>query len=264
MSHSSDADDTLDTVPEIQLRIPGPWVSSDVLARALEKSSTHYRLLDGYVTHLPSRARIACTGSEPDGEIAGVFAGGGRITRKEVQMIASHKAKVHLAAPGGSVDAARAVMDATAALLRAGGYGVMVDNSGATHPPRDWFDLCRNPEDPGGAYWAFVAATAGDDEAFTSGMHCLGLRDAEMRVDGLEREAAGFMLHNFLGYALQSGNPILDGDALGDEHSALFRARARPCTRFPAGTPFFNPYGVWSLEPVERDDREAADDEGDA
>jgi hypothetical protein len=65
------------------------------------------------------------------------------------------------------------------------------------------------------------------------------------------------------GYALQSGVTIVDGDALGDENAALFRAFARPCTRFAKGTPFYNPYGVWRLQAIgeDEDDDAGEDDE---
>jgi len=132
-----------------------------------------------------------------------------------------------------------------------------------THAPRDWLDLTRVQGDdiPGGCYWACVAVTAGGGEAFSSGMHCLGHRDAEIEIPpGGDREAAGFALHNFLGYVLQSGVTIADGDALGDEAAAMFSARARPCTRFPKETPFFNPYGVWRLEAIEPDGDDEDDD----
>jgi hypothetical protein len=83
-------------------------------------------------------------------------------------------------------------------------------------------------------------------------MHCLGYRDAE--VFGIpDRQAAGFLLHNFLGYSYQSGNMIIDGDPVGSEFGVLFRARAHPFTRVPPGTAFHNPYGVWRLEPVEQE-----------
>jgi hypothetical protein len=187
--------------------------------------------------------------TEHDDDLAGVFAGGGRITPEQVEQIASHSVKIHLSGPGGSVEAVHALMLAAAALVRAGGFGVMVDNSGCTHNPQDWLDLAEGGDPAGGAYWACVAMTAGRDEAFSSGMHCLGLRDAEMDLLEGDREATGFFLHNFLGYTLQSGAAVLDGDRLGDEQTALFRVRHLPCTRFAAGTPWFNPYGVWRLEP---------------
>jgi len=86
-------------------------------------------------------------------------------------------------------------------------------------------------------------------------MHCLGLRDAEM-LEVPDPEWAGFFLHNFLGYTYQSGVPVLDGEALGDEDSALYRVRHVECTRFTPQAPFHNPYGVWRLEKMDPQDQE--------
>lgn len=56
-----------------------------------------------------------------------------------------------------------------------------------------------------------------------------------------------------LGYAYQSGIPVVDSDALGPEGGPQLRVRHHPCTRFPAGTPCHNPYGIGRLEPVLED-----------
>lgn len=247
-----------DQLPRIDLRIPAPWEKAEDFDKALAKVTQDYALEEEWFVHKPTGRRFMLSVSEPDDQIADVFEGGGRMSRQELERVREHNVKIHLSTPGGSVDAMRAIMQAAAAIVRAGGLGVMVDNSGAVHGRQDWLDLAGD-KTSGGCYWACCAMTAGDDEVYSAGMHCLGLRDAEMPIPpGADREAAGFFLHNFLGYAMQSGIPILDGDPLGDETTSMFRARSYPCHRFPPGTPFFNPYGVWRLEP----DIESDDDEG--
>jgi hypothetical protein len=262
------SDESDDTLPRVDLRIPGPWESLDDFREALARVDQNYDLTEEGLFHTPTGRRFDFGVSEHDDQIADVFAGGGRITPEQVQRIAGHAVKVHLSAAGGSVEAVHELMMAAAAVVRAGGVGVMVDNSGTTHAPRDWIDLTRVEGDdmPGGCYWACVAVTAGGGEAFSSGMHCLGHRDAEIEIPpGADREAAGFALHNFLGYILQSGVTIVDGDSLGDESEPLFRAHALPCTRFPSGTPFFNPYGVWRLDVIDGDDEsDVVEDDGGA
>ncbi len=124
----------------------------------------------------------------------------------------------------------------------------MVDNSGTCHGPRDWLALAAD-RDMGGMYWAFVSVTAGDDEVFSAGMHCLGYRDAEWS-DPLDPKAAGMMLHEFLGYSYQSGAALVDGDPIGGPDGPEFILRHIECTRFPKGSPWHNPYGVWRLEKV--------------
>jgi hypothetical protein len=218
---------------------------------ALESSGNTFEATQDVMIERATGIRFPSGVSPHDDEIHEIFAQDGRLSEAEVRRIASHDVKVHVSGPGGSPEAARAVMRAGTALLRAGGFGVMVDNSGNAHGVEDWLALAGD-EKPGGLYWAFVGAAGSSEEVWSCGMHCLGFRDAEVR-GGPGKNEMGFLLHNFLGYAYQSGVAINDGDPLGDEEGAMFRARAHPCTRFPPGTPFHNPYGIWRLEAIEDD-----------
>jgi hypothetical protein len=242
---------TQDTVPVIYLRVPGPWGAPDELDAALQRAGAGYDFTEDGFIHTDTGARFHNGVSPHDDEIHELFSRDGRLSPEQIERIASHRVKVHLSGPGGSPDAARAIMDAATALIGAGGYGVMIDNSGNTHGVDDWLALAGDDQ-PGGLYWAYVGAGGDAEEVWSYGMHCLGFRDAEVR-GGPGNQEMEFLLHNFLGYVYQSGIPVLDGDPLGDEQTALFCARAHPCTRFDPGTPFHNPYGIWRLEPIEEE-----------
>ena len=246
-----------DMLPVIDLRVPGPWRSPEELVERLALEGAGFRVEGDHFVDAKAGTRFEFGVTPHDDEIHELFAHDGRLSEEEIARVASYAVKVHVSGPGGSPEAARAVMAAATALVKAGGYGVMVDNSGNTHGVDDWLALAGDPQH-GGVYWAYVSMTGGREEVFSVGMHCLGFRDAEVPIpnipDGPDRQDMGFLLHNFLGYLSQSGVPVLDGDPLGDEESTLFRARPRPCTRFPPGTPYHNPYGVWFLEPVDTDD----------
>src|SRR5206468_2333132 len=138
-----------------------------------------FRVDDGALVEEQSGRSFEVGTSPPDDEIAQIFAQDQRISKADVDAIASHKVKIHIAAPGGSIPAARAIMQAATALIRAGALGVMVDNSGNTHMPRDWMALAEDKQ-AGGLYWAYVGMAGGEDEVWSTGMHCLGLRDAEI------------------------------------------------------------------------------------
>jgi hypothetical protein len=239
-----------DAVPVIQLRIPGPWRSSqEVEASVRDATGGAWRIEpDGWLIHVESGARYQLSHTPHDDEIAELFRDSGRMSDEDADRMATHPVKIHVSAPGGSVEAAMAIMEPARVLIEAGGYGVFVDNSGIAHPPDDWRKLTDSRDD-GGVYWAYVSTTDGDDEMFTTGMHCLGYRDAEMPRPP-DPQAGAFFLNNFLGYCYQSGRTVIDGDSLNDLQGPLFRAVHQPCTRYPAGTAFHNPYGVWRLEPV--------------
>jgi hypothetical protein len=234
---------------QIELRLPSPWGSSEELADALKKSDAGYRFDDGWMVRESDGWRCAVGGSAHDDEIADIFAYDGRLSKAEVKAVASHRSKVHLSGAGGSVKAARAMVDAATALVKLGAHGVMVDNSAATHSPTDWMSLV-NDQQSGGMYWIFTVLSGGEDEVWTAGQHCLGLRDAEMPHPPGD-EFAYLLVHNFLGYIYASGRTVHDGDVIDGPAGTIYRATQHPCTRVPPDTAFFNPYGIWRLDRVE-------------
>ncbi len=247
---------TPDPPPAITLRVPGAWASPRDLDERLRAADTGYALSltdssDGSaLVHTATGRRFKFDVAGPDAEIAEVFAGGGGLTEAELAAIADHDVKVFVTGPGGSVEAARGVMRAAAALVRAGGLGVLVDNCGATHGPGDWLKLADDDQ-PGGVYWGLVSATGGADAVFSTGMHCLGFRDAEIPDPPPDLRAAAYLLHNFLGYSYQSGATLVDGGPLPGWDGPALDIRHADCDRFEPGTPFHNPYGVWLLKPGE-------------
>src|SRR5881394_228672 len=125
-----------DTLPQIELRVPGPWGSPIEFEDALQQCGAPFRIEEGALVETESGRSFEVGTSPPDDEIAQIFAQDRRISKAEVDAIASHQVKIHVLGPGGSIPAARAIMQAATALVRAGGFGVMVDNSGNTHAPR--------------------------------------------------------------------------------------------------------------------------------
>ncbi len=249
-----------DTVPQIILRIPGPWESPEQLAAALAKAGDGYSVPraepgeDRWLLHQPSGQRFALSAVERDDQIIDLFADSPRISPAELRALRRHRVKVFISGPGGSIEAARAFLAIGAALVKAGALGVMVDNSGNCHSPRDWLSLAGDKQ-MGGMYWAFVSVTAGKDEVFSAGMHCLGFRDAEL-LHPDDPRSSGMMMHEFLGYTYQSGANILDGDPIGGPDGPEFILRHVECTRFPKDMPWHNPYGVWRLEVFEGDEED--------
>ncbi len=154
------------------------------------------------------------------------------------------------AGPGGWLGAATRLLRAGAAVVRAGGAGVFVDNSGRAHPSRDWIDLAKAPDD-GDAYQAFVSLFAGKIDLWSVGMHVFGLCDAVIRRGG-DDEAACFDITSFLGYTLLPEVVIADGDYAGDYEGSppRFLLRKEATTFPPPDSPLHNPYGRWRLEPL--------------
>jgi hypothetical protein len=255
-----------DSVPRITLRIPGPWKSLEQLQLALVKANASYLIPESEVhtapaapftnsageislLHQPSGRRFALSVMERDNEITELFAGTGRMKSHELRALEKHQVKIFVTGPGGSHEAARTFLAIGKSFIKAGALGVMVDNSGNCHGPRDWLDLAGDKR-MGGMYWAFVSVTASEEDVFSAGMHCLGFRDAEL-LDPTDPKVSGMMLHEFLGYTYQSGVTITDGDPIGGPDGPEFTLHHVECTRFPKDSPWHNPYGVWRLKKFE-------------
>lgn len=237
----------------IELRVPGPWVSPEQLAAALADRNTGYELGDGVLIDTLTREEFEIGVTEHDNQLGPIFRGGhqGRMSEEELLAVGAHAVKVHVIGPGGSSKQAQRVMQAAAALVRAGGYGVFVDNSGNCHGPDDFLKLADDPDD-GGVYWAFVATTNSERLVFSVGMHCLGYRDVDMYDPPGDDYEHWLALNEFMGYMTRSGREIHDGDHAGGGTAPgaglpEFVIRSAPCTRFAEGTAFFNPFGIWQL-----------------
>jgi hypothetical protein len=244
-------DHAADSLPELSFTIPGPWASLGALMDDLRRAAPQWELGEHALIDTRSGRRFFCDGGPTDADLGPLFLGDpqSRLTEKERDALRSHCSKIRLAGVGGSQAAAKACMDAVAALIEAGGCGVLVESACLTHGPLDWLDLAADT-DSGGVYWGFVNLI-GSRELFSVGMHALGLRDAEMPDVSIDRREAGMRLHEFLGYTYMSGITVVDGDPLGGEEGPLYRVRHVACHRFQPGTAPYNPYGVWRLESFE-------------
>jgi hypothetical protein len=241
-----------DAVPQITLRIPGPWMSPRQLVDSLAAINSGWVIAepvaggDMWLVQQATGRRFQLAATVADAELAELFAASGRMDDRELDALRDHTVKVFVTGPGGSPDAAKTFLEIGAAFVGAGAVGVMVDNSGLCHSPKDWLALAGDA-DGGGTFWGFVAISASPLEIFSAGMHCLGHRDVEL-PDPVDRRTGGMIVGEFLGYSYRSGAQILDGDPIGGPDGPEFILRHMECTRFPKDSPWFNPYGIWRLE----------------
>ena len=233
-----------DTSIEVTLRIPGTWEHPRELVERLPAGCR----LEPEELILPNGARFEFRPLPADEQFPGIFASScpKLPTETEREQIDSYTVNVCLTGPGGSLDAARELMVAAAALIEAGAAGVFVDNSGIAHGATDWLTL-TDDRDGSGVYWAFVTTCRSEDKLYSIGMQILGFRDAIIARTGNE-EFDFRTLHSFLGFYYRSGATIHDGDVVGDPVLPTVRAYREPYDRMPADAPMFNPFGQWRLE----------------
>jgi hypothetical protein len=236
--------------PEVTLRIPGAWKGPEDFFRRLPRG---YRCDENSIM-LADGSKFELNALPADEEFPRIFAGScpKLPTDRERDAIENYSVNICLTGRGGSIEAAKQLMAAGAAVLAAGGMGVFVDNSGIAHGATDWMAL-HDSADDGGVYWAYVLAARTDNgEMYSVGMHILGFADAIIPATG-NHEYDARTLHSFLGYTAFSGARIDDGEVVGDVVLPTFRAYRHSDDRFTPDTPMFNPYGRWQLVPLDEE-----------
>jgi hypothetical protein len=219
------------------LRIPGAWSHPGEL---LDRMPAGFRLSPESLV-LPDGAEIEFIPMPPDEQFAKIFASSCRrpATDEELAIVGRYTVNIGLSGPGGSREAARAMLQAGAAIVRAGGAGVFIDNSALAHGGGHWIEMA----DDGGAdavSYAFVSLVNGERELWTMGMHVLGFPDLVMRRSDGDIET----LIEVIRYVSAGDKSIGDGHLLADDRGSLrFRVATMPADERTAGSPMHNPFG---------------------
>ncbi len=226
----------------VALRIPGTWSHPREL---IERLPAGYRLTPEALI-FPDATRVEFGAMAPDDQFAQVFRSSCRqpAAADELATVDGYTVNVFLRGPGGAMQAARTMMQAGAALVRAGGAGVFIDNSALAHGGRHWLEM-TDDGGPDALSFAFVAIIRGRAEVWTMGMHVLGLRDVVMnRADA---EMDGFDVVEVIRYLARGEKPVDDGHVLAGLDGPLFRAFAQDGGEGPVGSPMHNPFGRLKL-----------------
>lgn len=227
---------------ETILRIPGRWSGPDELFSRLP-DGFH---IEGQNLILPDGVEIECSPMPRDDQFANVFRGSCRrpASPQELAIVDDYSVNICLAGPGGSLAAARTIMQAGAAILQAGAGGVFIDNSGLSHGASAWLEMAETGDADALSY-AFVGIVRGRMEVWTMGMHVLGKPDLVMpRADA---DADQDAIIETLRYVCTGEKPIDDGHILVDEHGPRYQIRTAPADQFNSDSPMHNPFGRLKL-----------------
>jgi hypothetical protein len=227
---------------EIALRIPGKWSHPRVL---IERLPAGFRFTPAALV-LPDSTHVEFGAMDADDQFAQIFRSSCRqpAADDELETVDGYTVNVVLCGPGGSLQAARTMMQAAAAIVRAGGAGVFIDNCGLAHGGRNWLEMTADGG-PDALSFAFVAIYRGQADVWTMGMHVLGLRDVVMKR--ADAESDGFGIVEVIRYLSRAEKPVEDGHLLADQHGPRFQAFAEDCAHVPAGSPLHNPFGRLKL-----------------
>jgi hypothetical protein len=226
----------------IALRIPGQWSHPRAL---VERLPAGCRLTaEGLI--LPDKTSVEFIAMAPDDKFAQIFRSSCRqpATEDELATVDAYTVNVCLSGPGGSKEAAHAMMQAGAAIVRAGGAGVFIDNSTVAHGGQQWLAMTEDGG-PDALSFAFVAIVSGQTDVWTMGMHVLGLRDVVMKRADIE--AHGMDIVEVIRYLARGEKPMDDGHVLADLKGPRFQAFRQVSPEGLAGGPLHNPFGRLKL-----------------
>jgi hypothetical protein len=226
----------------IALRIPGRWSHPRELIQRLPAGCR----LTAEALILPDTTRVEFGAMPADDQFARIFRSSCRQppAEDELATVDGYTVNVLLSGPGGSPQAARTMMQAGAAVVRAGGAGVFIDNSALAHGGRHWLEMAEDGG-PDALSFAFVAVVRGRADVWTMGMHVLGLRDVVMRRADIE--ADGFDIVEVIRYLCRGEKPIDNGHVLADLNGPRFQAFTQDSAEGLAGSPLRNPFGRLKL-----------------
>jgi len=220
------------------LRIPGAWAHPGEL---MERLPDGFRLTP-QALFLPDGTEIEFLPMPPDDEFPRIFESACRrpATDDELATVGRYTVNIGLIGPGGSMQAALAMLQAGAAIVRAGGAGVFIDNSALAHGGGLWLEM-TDDGGPEAVSFAFVSIVGGEHEVRTVGMHVMGFPDIVMRRSDLDDAAQTIV--DVIQYVCQQFKPLGDGHVLCDEHGPRYQAAATSGHEFPPGSPLHNPFG---------------------
>ncbi len=227
---------------EIVLRIPGKWSHPSELVQRLPDGCR----LTAEALILPDTTQVEFGAMAADDQFAQIFRSSCRqpATEDELATVDGYTVNVLLSGPGGSMQAARTMMQAGAAVVRAGGAGVFIDNSALAHGGRHWLEMTEDGG-PDALSFAFVAIVSGQAEVWTMGMHVLGLRDVVMKRADLESD--DFDIIEVIRYLSRGEKAIDDGHVLADLNGPRFQAFTQASAEGLVGSPMYNPFGRLKL-----------------
>ena len=227
---------------EIVLRIPGDWSDPGEL---FERLPEEYRFRENSLL-MPDGTSVEFNLIPPDEQFAEIFKSSCRqpATADELAIVDNYTVNFVLTRQGGSMIAARAMMQAGAAVVRAGGGGVFIDKSALSHGGSQWLAMTED----GGAdalSFAFVGIISSQTDVWTMGMHVLGLPDVRTRRANVDPD--GSQMIEMIHYLCTSDDLIEDGHFLGDENGPRFQAEATTTKNFERDSPMHNPFGQLRL-----------------
>jgi hypothetical protein len=231
---------------ELVLRIPGPWQSlqefQDSLTGAVQYRDGRLVLEDGSAFEIQMHPM--------DSMLVSLFANScrNRSHSNELRKIQQASNFVAVIGLGGSTTAAKQMLAAGAALIRAGGFGVFMDNSGQIHLGEDWKELADNSEDPEALIFAWICLFEAEKGLCSRGMHAFGHPDILMK--GKRKPDQASVLLSLLSCIVDGTMFLEEGGVYMEPKIGAYKISTCKANPLDRKTRTHNPQGVWVLYEV--------------
>lgn len=237
----------------IILCLPGQWKDRPGILSAIALANLHEYVFAGNILlHLPTGDGFELVIESADERLAEAFsiASQGRLSEDDLDAIGNHTFVIYLLRKGGSTEDAEKMINAGNAILKAGALGIKVETAGRAFTPEQWTEISHT-EGIEKFYQAYVAmALAENNEIYTCGMHNMGLRDILFNP-GADMKTGIELVSLFICYLLYDKPDIEPGETFSrDADAPIYTILEEGCTRYAEDDPFFNPFGMYRLQPA--------------
>ncbi|MBT2647774.1 DUF4261 domain-containing protein [Bacillus sp. ISL-34] len=233
---------------QIIIGIPGKWKDRTELIQTVASQSEGY-LLAGNVFHnsdenITFQAEIH--DYEPTLKESFSYASKDAFSARALEEINDHTFTVYIIADVSDTGTVIELIDAGAAILRAGGMAVKIETSGIAHSKEAWLHLHHSP-DILSVYAHFVTIIGEEDYYCSFGMKAFGLPDA-VTLNTMSPKEAAALLNTFNYYHVGERPLFKNGETFSIQQDAPdFILTGLQDFRYEEGHPFYNPFGLWNL-----------------
>jgi len=226
------------SIVETTLRIPGAWAGFDEIVSRIPKGFSICD--DGMV--MPDGQVIEIFPMKPDKDFPGVFESACRkpATAEELSTLKRYTVNLGLIGPGGSLEAAKTMLQAGAAIIQTGGAGVFIDNSMVAHGASLWNEMAAM-NDIEAISFAFVGIIRRKTDLHTMGMNVLGKPDIVMSRSDFDENNDSMI--EMIRYVCSSKKVIGDGHIIANEFGPQFQTKLIETDDAPVGSYLHNPSG---------------------
>ncbi|KQU24725.1 endopeptidase [Bacillus sp. Leaf13] len=236
------------TDTQIIIGIPGKWKNRTELIQAVASQSEGY-LLAGHILHNKDKNitfQVEVYDYEPNLKETFSYASKGAFSERLLEEINNHTFTVYIIADVSDFGNITDLIDAGAAILKAGGMAVKIETAGIAHSKEDWQQLHHTP-DILSVYAHFVTIIGEEDYYCSFGMKAFGLPDAVTLNTMRPKEAADLL--NTFNYYHAGERPIFtNGETFCVQPDApTYILTGLQDFRYEEDHPFYNPFGLWNL-----------------